>query len=222
MLMNTEEKIISSVKCSIYTNCEGGSVIYFFTSSDDPAENIAMRLKKLTGKNPWKLVCIHITEWNKSLSPWAGGGEFTGGGKATLLWLTEKCIPEIEKNREFSFRFIGGYSLAGLFSLWAFCESGIFDGVASVSGSLWFEGWGRYIYEKNIPCGSIYLSLGMKEEKTKNAVMATVGDVTRETYDIISRNGNIKNHILEYNNGGHFTEPDLRTAKGFAWLINNQ
>ena len=57
---------------------------------------------------------------------------------------------------------------------------------------------------------------------TPQTILPPIIDVTRETYDIISRNGNIKNHILEYNNGGHFTEPDLRTAKGFAWLINNQ
>ena len=26
--------------------------------------------------------------------------------------------------------------------------------------------------------------------------------------------------VLEWNEGNHFKEPDLRTAKGFAWLLN--
>jgi len=27
--------------------------------------------------------------------------------------------------------------------------------------------------------------------------------------------------ILEWNEGNHFKDPDVRTAKAFSWLINN-
>lgn len=27
--------------------------------------------------------------------------------------------------------------------------------------------------------------------------------------------------VLEWNRGNHFTEPDIRTAKAFAWLLGN-
>ena len=40
---------------------------------------------------------------------------------------------------------IAGYSLAGLFALWAAWNSGYFRRVASVSGSLWYPGFTDYI-----------------------------------------------------------------------------
>ena len=67
---------------------------------------------------------------------------------------------------------------------------------------------------------SIYLSLGDKEEKTKNPVMSQVGNAIREGYEILK-----ENHInctLEWNQGNHFKEPELRTAKGFAWLLERK
>ena len=63
----------------------------------------------------------------------------------------------------------------------------------------------------------VYLSLGDKEERTKNPVMATVGNRIRECYDWL-RNNNIC-CTLEWNEGNHFKNPELRTAKAFAWLI---
>ncbi len=76
---------------------------------------------------------------------------------------------------------LAGYSLAGLFALWAAYECDTFSGIACCSGSLWFKNWDIYMREHILKrkC-SVYLSLGGKEEKTKNAVMATVGDRTRE------------------------------------------
>ena len=64
---------------------------------------------------------------------------------------------------------------------------------------------------------AVYLSLGDKEEKTRNPVMRTVGDCVREAHAYLSENG--MRTVLEWNPGNHFKEPDLRMAKGFAWLI---
>ena len=64
---------------------------------------------------------------------------------------------------------------------------------------------------------SVYLSLGDKEEKTRNPVMATVGDRMREAYEILKNQG-VKT-ILEWNQGNHFRDADIRTAKAFAWVI---
>ena len=62
-----------------------------------------------------------------------------------------------------------------------------------------------------------FLSLGDREEKTRNKVMATVGDRIKMQYD------NLYNDcVLEWNSGNHFADPDKRTAKGFAWLINGE
>ena len=68
-------------------------------------------------------------------------------------------------------------------------------------------------------CGAVYLSLGNREEKTANPVMRTVGDRIREGYELMRVRG--IRCTLEWNSGGHFKEPDLRTAKAFAWVLEN-
>ena len=66
------------------------------------------------------------------------------------------------------------------------------------------------------------MSLGDKEEKTRNPVMRTVGDCIRKQSEMLDNDEGCKASILEMNPGNHFREPDLRTAKGFAWLIREQ
>jgi hypothetical protein len=64
----------------------------------------------------------------------------------------------------------------------------------------------------------VYLSLGDKEEKTRNPVMRTVGDCLRRQYELLSAEPQVE-CTLEMNQGNHFKEADIRTAKGFAWLL---
>ena len=65
----------------------------------------------------------------------------------------------------------------------------------------------------------VYLSLGDKEEKARNPVMRTVGDCIRRQAAMLDGDAAYRECILEMNQGNHFREPDLRTAKGFAWLL---
>ena len=50
--------------------------------------------------------------------------------------------------------------------------------------------------------------------------MATVGERIREAHNLLRENG--VNCILEWNNGNHFKDADLRTAKAFAWVLNSK
>ena len=84
---------------------------------------------------------------------------------------------------------------------------------------MWFPGFIKYARENDIKTNKIYLSLGDQEEKTKNKIMATVGDNIIEYYDMLREDAN-KNVILEWNSGNHFVNSDLRTAKGFSWIMN--
>ena len=63
----------------------------------------------------------------------------------------------------------------------------------------------------------IYLSLGDREAKTKNPVMATVEDKTRGISECYKAKG--YDVFFEMNQGGHFTDPELRTAKGIKWIL---
>jgi hypothetical protein len=63
----------------------------------------------------------------------------------------------------------------------------------------------------------VYLSLGDREEKTRNPAMAAVGNRIRELYAQLCSQG--ISCCLEWNKGNHFTDPDRRTARGFAWIL---
>ena len=159
-------------------------------------------------------------------SPWkapAGFGDedFKGNGLKTLQWLTNDLIPELKTaygaDREI---YLIGYSLAGLFALWTAYETDIFSAIASCSGSLWFEQWDEYVLHHQIKHESnIYLSLGGKEEKTKNPVMARVGDRTRTQERILRNDPKVKQTTLEFNSGGHFADAQKRLVKAVKWLL---
>lgn len=164
------------------------------------------------------LAAFLIEDWNNELSPWPAppvfGEEGFGGGAAeTLAWIEEQLLPAGPAGGRC---FLGGYSLAGLFALWAGCRTTKLDGVAAVSPSVWFPGWDEYMHESSCLAPRVYLSLGDREERTRNKTMARVGDNIRTQYEILSRSTDC---VLEWNPGNHFAEPELRMSRGFAWLL---
>ena len=171
---------------------------------------------------------IPVESWNDALSPWeapAVWGKQGFGGKAgdTLRLLTEQVIPTLRQkfNLPESVKIIlGGYSLAGLFALWASTQTDLFCGVAAASPSVWFPGWMEFEQQHPIQAQRVYLSLGNKEEHTKNAVMAAVGDDIRTLHSRLAERG--ADCTLEWNSGGHFKNADLRTAKAFQWAMEER
>ena len=170
---------------------------------------------------------IPVKSWNDALSPWEApavwGKESFGGNAAdTLRFLTEQVIPTLKKQFALpgNVRIIlGGYSLAGLFALWTSTQTALFSGVAAASPSVWFPGWMEFEQQHPIQAQRVYLSLGDREERTKNATMAAVGDNIRALHRELVERG--KNCTLEWNNGGHFKDADLRTARAFRWVMED-
>lgn len=212
---------IAGRKCHIIINGADLPVIYRGEMKD--SAGTAEKVAELCKDTKCSHIVYEIEDWNTEFSPWQftlnKKMSFPGGGQKTLDWLVSDCIPYSEK--EFALtgkRIICGYSLAGLFSLWAFYESGVFDGAISCSGSLWFGDWISYAEKQTAPAGSsVYISLGDREEKARDSIMATVGDCTRKQYEFICKDKNISRHILEWNEGGHFNDPEIRIAKGIKW-----
>ena len=170
-------------------------------------------------KMSFRLIAVRIDDWNKELSPWEapaifGKESFGSGATKTLGELLNLCG---DKSKTY---YIGGYSLAGLFALWAVYQRDVFAGVAAASPSMWFPGFADYMKENKIKTDTVYLSLGDREEKARNPVMATVGKRIREAHTLLKENG--VNCILEWNEGNHFKDADLRTAKAFAWVLNSK
>ena len=168
---------------------------------------------------------IPVESWNDALSPWeapAVRGKQGFGGKAgeTFCFLTGKVIPTLKQQFHLPENvkiILGGYSLAGLFALWASTQTDLFYGIAAASPSVWFPGWMEFEQRHPIQAQCVYLSLGDKEEHTKNTVMAVVGDNIRILHSRLTARG--ADCTLEWNSGGHFKDADLRTAKAFRWVM---
>ena len=168
---------------------------------------------------------IPVESWNDALSPWKspavwGKQGFGGNAGDTLRFLTELVIPTLKQQLRLPENIkiiLGGYSLAGLFALWASTQTALFSGVAAASPSVWFPGWMEFERQRPIQAQRIYLSLGDKEEHTKNAVMAVVGDNIRALHSRLAERST--DCTLEWNSGRHFKDADLRTAKAFRWTM---
>lgn len=217
-------------------------------------EHVFELLSPILEKQKCLFVAWQVEDWNRELSPWEapaafGDEAFLGQGAQSLNWLTQVCIPHFqrrlaekrlvekclpEKNlKEESFAenpegipvFLGGYSLAGLFALWALHETELLSGAASCSGSLWYPGFVEYVKKKEAEgeseksC-SVYLSLGTKEAKSRNPVLSTIKERTEELYAFYQNRPDF-HAVLEWNLGNHFTEPAERLLKGFRWLLED-
>ena len=176
---------------------------------------------------PFLLAAVPVENWNDDLSPWSAPpawGKQGFGGRAgdTLAWL-EQAVSDIRRQDSVKGDakvILGGYSLAGLFALWAATQTNALYGVAAASPSVWFPGWAKYETAHPIRAQRVYLSLGDREEHTKNQTMAAVGDNIRALHSALTRRGT--DCTLEWNAGGHFKDADLRTARAFAWTMESE
>ena len=189
-------------------------------------DNEVATVQSLTNKS-FTLVAFEIKDWQSELTPWTapavfGKIPFGDGASATLSFIKDILIPQLEQMQLFDKDkmrcVLGGYSLAGFFALWSSYQTEIFDGIAAVSPSVWYPQWMEYSKDNKPMATCVYLSLGDKEEKTKNPTMAQVGNCIRKQKELLTTQG--INTILEWNPGNHFQHSDERTAKGFACLIN--
>ena len=202
-----------------YGNPEADTVLIQPTGEHEMAslENEVREIEKRTSKE-FRFIATKVENWNDDLSPWKAPAvfkteDFCGGASKTLENIIALCA---DKNRKY---YIGGYSLAGLFALWVACQTDIFSGVAAASPSVWFPGFIDYMKTYKMKSQNVYLSLGHREEQTRNPVIAQIGNCIKEEYRCLLENG--INCILEWNKGNHFKEADIRTAKAFAWILNN-
>ena len=150
-----------------------------------------------------------------------GDGELKRGayGEAeeTLAYIEDVLLPCIRRAYGDMPCVLAGYSLGGLFALWAAYRTESFDGICAVSPSLWVRGWDAYA-EGRVACAdAVYLSLGEKEERARNLRMAAVGDCVRRQASRLTRQLAEGKTVFEWNRGGHFDDEPGRMARGLAW-----
>lgn len=192
------------------------------------------------------LVNIGVDLWEENFSPWcaprvfAKGPNFGDGAQKTLDTLINQVIPwtESELTEPPAYRVLVGYSLAGLFSLWAGvsqqvargCQPGAphvdasvatFQRIGAVSGSFWFPGLLDYV-DQQLRGGVVglthaYLSLGDREARTPNPQIMHV----RENAELLAsrlESAGITS-MFELNRGNHFQNVEGRMQKALDWLV---
>ncbi len=176
------------------------------------------------GDVPFALAAVGGLDWERNMTPWPAEpatrneAPYAGGAGAHLAWILAEALPAVERELasagiEVSYRVIAGYSLAGLFALWAPWQTGAFARAASASGSLWYEGFLEYAAGQEpirVP-DAAYLSLGSKEHRTPNRLMRHVRERTEQMAGLLRGLG--ARTTFELNPGNHFQDPDLRMAR---------
>lgn len=181
---------------------------------------------------PFILVGIEQHNWNRDFTPWPAPAltkkteGFKGEADNYLYKLIHEIKPFVDENyrtrKEPNNTALVGYSLAGLAAVYAMYKTSVFGKIASISTSMWYDGFTEFL-EKSKPVSNetkVYMSLGKSEEKSRNQRMAMVGDCTRRAFDILKSQLSVKEKlILEWNNGGHFTDIPERFEKAIVWLM---
>ena len=233
---------------SIYTQMSsvaGAPVVYLL---GDMADNSPVQVP--VGVS---LVHIGVDLWEENFSPWcaprvfAKGPNFGDGAQKTLDTLINQVVPwaESELTKPPAYRVLVGYSLAGLFSLWAGVSPQLSDAAApqvargvargsqldapattfqrigAVSGSFWFPSLLDYV-DQQLSGGAVglthaYLSLGDREARTPNPQIMHV----RENAELLAselENAGITS-TFELNRGNHFQNVEGRMQKALNWLV---
>lgn len=242
---------IADMDCRLYLppGYGEGEAYYpvIYVNGDIPIEGIMTKAVNAGVRADFLLLSIQPKSWNDDFTPWAApafrAGEEAPQGRADayLSCLTEKIKPYVDAHYrtkpEPAHTALLGYSLGGLTAVYAIYKTDVFGMIASLSGSLWFDGFSEFM-EREKPLRTdlrIYFSLGKKESRSKNPRMRKVAVCTQRAGEILAGGpGRIvesdaeweSSHsagkgtvvYFEWNEGGHFHDIEGRFAKALVYL----
>lgn len=224
--LNKEKLNIKDKEITLYKSTDINAPLIVFNTFEGDGEGVYQALQNM-GCTFINLLVVGNIDWNHDMSPWympsiySKEKSFSGGADEYLRLLIDEILLKAKEliEGEPEFTGIAGYSLAGLFAVYAMYKTDVFDRVASMSGSLWFSDFIEYCKRneyKRLP-DKIYFSLGDKEANTRNPVLKTVQDKTIELSEYFKILGS--EVIFELNPGNHFTDTILRSAKGIKAIL---
>ena len=224
--------IISGLSIHTQMSSVAGTPIVYLLG--DVADNFPVQVPEGVS-----LVNVGVDLWEENFSPWcaprvfAKGPNFGDGAQKTLDTLINQVIPwtESELTEPPAYRVLVGYSLAGLFSLWAGVSQpgaphvdapvATFQRIGAVSGSFWFPGLLDYV-DQQLNGGAVglthaYLSLGDREARTPNPQIMHV----RENAELLACKLESEGitSTFELNRGNHFQNVEGRMQKALDWLV---
>lgn len=218
---------IDKKQIRLFKNDNENVPIVYANMFQDAGHEVLEACEKL-GCSPFHLVAITNLRWNEELLPWphepviTKSDRFTGEATSYAHCLTKDIIPHVEKTmKKPPLRIIAGYSMGGLFALYAPYITDAFLSVVSASGSVWYPNFVSYVKEHDFlrKPESIYLSIGDLESRTKDPFFSQTEHCTKELHSIYQRKA--VESIFELNPGNHYKDAPYRLAKGIAWTLES-
>ncbi len=227
--MDVRELTFEHRRVCLYHLVKGSAPLVYSVDYHENGQLLLAAAQQLGIDGRFNLVTISGLHWNQELSPWpiesvvSKDDRFTGGADGLLTLLTDEIVPQVERllDEPPTWRCLAGYSMGGLFAVYSSHRSALFSRILSASGSMWYPGWLEYAREHDFagPVSGVYLSVGDKESTSRNSVLQTVGERTRQVAELYATRGVAAK--FELNPGNHFKNPPLRVVKGIKWLLES-
>ena len=216
-------------RAAVYPAAAADRPVVYLNTFAEEGDNVYRELRGLNCPD-CTLVAISGLNWDHDMAPWdippiaPGDTPCTGGADEYLRLLTGTILPRAETliKGKALWSGLAGYSLAGLFAVYALYRTDRFSGIASMSGSLWFPEFRQYVFSHEMlrKPDRLYFSLGDRECRTGNPFLRPVQENT-EQIEAFYRGQGLKT-VFQLNPGNHYKNAAKRTAAGIAWLLTEQ
>ena len=205
---------------------DSSSIIYILLPHRLPEEEL-VALEELSTRYGSNIVVISEMDWNNDMTPWKAPavkeGEFGGRASQFLDRLKGDIFFNLENSLQVRNpkRYLMGLSLSGLFTIWAAIRKPLFEGVASISGSFWYDGFAEWILkQEGLQCVRFYISMGEKEKETKVKRFASIKEDTMKVVETLILKG--AEVAFEMTEGGHNAPILPRIEKSVVSLLGNK
>lgn len=217
--------------CTVYQRGEAPQTLLLQPVDEHDREELDTEMEWIVGHSTvdFRFIAVHIDRWFDELAPWPAPPVFGktpfGNGAAKTLDSLRQIVAEEQQRLPASVEapmkvIIGGYSLAGLFALWAgYQPDQPFDAVVAASPSVWYQDWLDYAATHQPQSCAFYLSLGDREERSRTPILTTIATAIRRQQQLLEQ-AHVAN-TLKWNSGNHFQDNGQRTAKGFVWAMED-
>lgn len=163
-------------------------------------------------------------DWDEDLSPWPAGkivmedDHFTGQGPDFAKTMA-RAVAWAQGYAKCSCTILAGYSMGGLFALYAPTVAGQYDALVCASGSVWFPDFLSYMKQTAFRTQpkAVYLSLGSQESKVRNRTLRSTEAVMEALEALFVSRGIDCTRKVEP--GNHFQDPVGRLARGILWSL---
>ena len=205
---------------------DSSSIIYLLVPQRLPEDELAS-IEELSTRFETNIVAVSGMDWNSDMTPWQAPAVKEGvfGGHAAQF--LERLKEDIFFNLEYSLkiskpkRYLMGLSLAGIFSVWAGIKKDLFEGVAAISGSFWYDGFTEWLEsQEKLNCVRFHICLGEKEKETKVKRFANIEEDTMKAVEILLGKG--ADVTFEMTEGGHNCSIIPRFEKSVVSFLGNQ